>query len=84
MNKVTVQIEGMMCGMCEAHVCDIIRRAVHTAKRVKASKIRKEATFITEIDVNENELKKAIADTGYTVISVSSEPYKKRGLFGWL
>ena len=23
--KITVQIEGMMCCMCEAHICDSIR-----------------------------------------------------------
>ncbi len=33
MNKVTVKIAGMRCGMCEAHVCDIIRRAVPSAKK---------------------------------------------------
>ena len=82
MNKVRVKIEGMTCGMCEAHICDVIRRTLPSAKKVKASKARGEATFITEADVDESELKKAIADTGYTVISVSSEPYKKRGLFG--
>ena len=26
MNKITVKIDGMMCGMCESHVNDAIRR----------------------------------------------------------
>ena len=39
MIKTTIKIEGMMCGMCEAHVCDAIRKAVPYAKKVKASHI---------------------------------------------
>ena len=52
------------------------------AKKVKASRAHGEATFITESGVDEARLKKAVDDTGYTFVSVSSEPYKKRGLFG--
>ena len=81
MEKITIKIEGMMCGMCEAHVCDVIRKAVPSAKKVKASRMSKEATFLADGNVDEEEIKKVIADTGYTVLSVSSEPYKKRGLF---
>ena len=82
MEKITIKIEGMMCGMCEAHVCDVIRKNVPSAKKVKASRISKEATFLADCNVDEEEIKKVIADTGYTVLSVSSEPYKKRWLFG--
>ena len=35
MFKTTVGIEGMMCGMCEAHVNDAIRKAFDV-KKVKA------------------------------------------------
>ena len=82
MEKITIKIEGMMCGMCEAHVCDVIRKNVPSAKKVKASRISKEATFMTDSNVDEEELKKTIKGTGYTVLSVTSEPYKKRWLFG--
>ena len=82
MKLITVKIDGMMCGMCEAHICDTIRRAFPAAKKVKASKGKGEATFLYESDVDEAVLKKAIDDTGYTFISVSSEEYKKKGIFG--
>ncbi len=82
MKKITVMIDGMMCGMCEAHICDTIRRAFPDAKKVSASRKSGEATFLYENDIDEEALKKAIADTGYTFVSVSSEEYKKRGLFG--
>lgn len=82
MNKVTVKIEGMMCGMCEAHICDAIRKSFPDAKKVSASRKHKEATFTTENTIDEEMLKKTINDTGYDFVSLSIEPYKKRGLFG--
>ena len=41
MNQITLHIEGMMCGMCEAHICDTIRKAVPSAKKVSASRGKK-------------------------------------------
>ena len=82
MIKTTLKIDGMMCSMCEAHICDVIRKAVPGAKKVSASHAKGEASFLTETDVDENVLKNAIAATGYTCLSVSSEPYEKKGLFG--
>ena len=82
MNKVTVKIEGMTCGMCEAHICDTIRRAFPDAKKVSASRKSGEATFLSENGTDEEILRKAITDTGYIFVSLSSEEYKKRGLFG--
>lgn len=82
MEKITVKIDGMMCGMCEAHIQDTIRTAFPDAKKVKASRTRGEATFLMEGGFDEAKLKKAVEDTGYTFVSASSEPYKKRGLFG--
>ena len=81
MNKVRLTIEGMMCGMCEAHICDAIRKAVPSAKKVSASRSKKEAIFLTEEAINEDLLKAAINETGYTCLSVESAPYEKKGLF---
>jgi copper chaperone CopZ len=66
MNKITVKIDGMMCGMCEAHICDTIRRAFPDAKKVKASRRRGDATFVYDGELDEEALKKAVNDTGYT------------------
>ena len=83
MIKTKIRIDGMMCGMCEAHVCDAIRKAVPTARKVAASRSKKEASFLTEEDVNADRLKEAIAATGYRCLGIESAPYEKRGLFGW-
>ena len=82
MIKTTMKIDGMMCGMCEAHVCDAIRKAVPSAKKVTASRSKKEASFLTEEAVDNESLKTAVDVTGYTCLGIESAPYEKRGLFG--
>ena len=81
MIKTTLKIDGMMCGMCEAHVCETIRKAVPEAKKVAASRSKKEATFLTEEAVDNDNLKTAIDATGYTCLGIESAPYEKKGLF---
>ena len=82
MEKITVKIDGMMCGMCEAHICDALRAAFPDAKKVRASRRNGQATMLLGQAPDGNALEKAVSDTGYTFVSFSSEPYKKRGLFG--
>ncbi len=77
-----LKIEGMMCGMCEAHVCDAIRGAVPSAKKVTASRSKQEASFLTEEAVDAEALKAAIGATGYACLSVVSTSFEKKGLFG--
>lgn len=81
MIQTILNIDGMMCGMCEAHICDAIRAAVPEAKKVTASRGKKEASFLTEQPVDADRLKTAIDATGYTCLSVQSAPYEKKGLF---
>ncbi len=83
MNKVTVKIDGMMCGMCESHVNDAIRRAF-PVKKVTSSHAKGEAVILTETDIREEALRTALAPTGYRVLEVRTEEYKKKGLLGLL
>ena len=82
MIKTTIKIDGMMCSMCEAHICDTIRNAVPEAKKATASRSKKEATFLTEETVDTAALKAAIDATGYTCLGIESAPFEKKGLFG--
>ena len=82
MFKTTVKVDGMMCGMCEAHVSDAIRKAVPEAKKVKASRAKKEAIFISDEQADPALMEKTIKDIGYDFLGCVSEPYKKRGIFG--
>ena len=81
MVKTTLKIEGMSCAMCEAHICDAIRKAVPAAKKVSASRSKKEASFLAEASVDAEKLKAAIDATGYSCLSIESAPYEKKGLF---
>lgn len=80
MTKTTLKIDGMMCGMCESHINDAVRRACDI-KSVKSSHRKGESIIISENPLDEAALSKAIKDTGYTLVFMSSEPYVKKGLF---
>lgn len=81
MIKTTVGIDGMMCGMCESHVNDAIRKSFDI-KKVSSSRSKKKTEIISEEAIDEDKLRAVIDETGYTVLSVDSEPYKKKG-FGF-
>lgn len=80
MLKITVQVDGMMCGMCEAHVNDAVRKAF-PVKKVTSSHSKGETVILTENDIEEAALHSAINATGYEVKAVTKEPYEKKGLF---
>lgn len=80
MLKITVAVEGMACGMCEAHINDAVRSAF-PVKKVTSSHTKKNTVIISESDIDDLKLKDIIAKAGYEAISVSREPYEKKGLF---
>lgn len=81
MNKITVKIDGMMCGMCEAHINDAIRGKFRV-KKVTSSHSKGETVILSDEPVGEKELREAVETAGYRVLSVTSEEYRKKGLFG--
>ena len=81
MIRTVLGIEGMMCGMCEAHINDAVRRQF-AVKSVKSSRGKKQCVILSEQELDRAALEAAIAATGYTLTSVTSEPYRKKGLFG--
>lgn len=80
MLKITVSVEGMACGMCEAHVNDAIRNAFQV-KKVTSSHMKKQTVIIAENDISEEKLKSVITKAGYDFVSAKSESYEKKGLF---
>ena len=71
--KARVKIDGMLCGMCEAHMNDAIRRVFPEAKKVKSSHKKGETTFVTDSAVSEDVIKNVVEETGYSFVSVSFE-----------
>ncbi len=80
MTKITVKVDGMMCGMCESHVNDAVRKAF-PVKKVTSSYSKGQTVILTDSDIDEDALRTAIGTTGYEVKAVSKEPYEKKGLF---
>lgn len=83
MLKITLGIEGMMCGMCESHVNDAIRKEFNV-KKITSSHSKGETVILTEQDIDEQDLRSTIDATGYQMTSCKKEPYKKKGLFSFL
>ena len=81
MVKTTAKVEGMMCGMCEAHVNDAIR-AKFKVKKAESSHAKGETVILSETALPADEVKSTIEAAGYKVLDVKSEPYEKKGLFG--
>lgn len=70
--KTTLKIDGMMCTMCESHINEAIRKAFKV-KKVKSSHINGTTVIISEHRLDDELLKKTIADTGYELKSISFE-----------
>lgn len=70
MIKTTIKVDGMACGMCEAHVNDTVRRSF-TTKKVHSSYKKGEIIIITENDISEDKLREVIDTTGYKIISIT-------------
>ena len=64
MYQTTLKIDGMMCGMCESHINDTIRKAA--------------PVVLTDEPLDIEAVKAAVHATGYEVTDASSEPYEKK------
>ena len=51
MLKITVDVDGMQCGMCENHVNEAVRGAF-PVKKVSSSHSKKQTVIITEQDID--------------------------------
>ena len=75
-----LKIDGMMCGMCEAHMNDLIRKNFKV-KKVTSSAKDGETVIISDAELDIPWAKKQIKDIGYELVDYTSEPYEKKGLF---
>ena len=80
MVKTVLKIDGMMCGMCEAHMNDLIRKNFKV-KKVTSSAKAGETVIFSDAELDIPWAKKQIKDIGYEMVDYTSEPYEKKGLF---
>mgnify|MGYP004511503221 FL=1 len=80
MVKTTLKIDGMMCGMCESHMNDLIHKNFNV-KKVTSSAKDGETVIISDCEIDIPWAKKEIKGIGYELVSSKSEPYEKKGFF---
>ncbi len=83
MIKTTVQVSGMTCGMCEAHINDAVRSAFYV-KKVTSSRAKGTTEILTETPLSHEKLRQAIGATGYVVLGIREEIVQKKPLLGFL
>lgn len=82
MEKTVLKIDGMMCGMCESHINQVIYKQFDV-KKVTSSHRKGTTEILSEKPLDQEALKKAIDPTGYHLQGISTEPCtpKKFSLF---
>ena len=84
MIQTTLNISGMMCSMCEAHINDAVR-AAFPVRKVTSSRSKGETVILSDAPLDMAKLKQTIQATGYTFVSAREETVEKKGLFSsWL
>ena len=83
MFKTTVNVEGMMCGNCEKHVNEAVKKNF-SVKDVKSSHDENKTEIISAEKLDPEKLKSVIEEAGYKFTGLTDEPYEKKGfnLFG--
>ena len=61
--KYTMEVNGMMCGMCEAHVNDAVRKAC-PVKKVSSSRSKAQTVLLSETAMATEADMHAIRSTG--------------------
>ena len=72
MVKITVNVEGMMCPHCEAHVNEAIKAAFQ-AEDVVSSHEKKTTVFTSPEHVDEDKIREVIKNAGYEVTGITEE-----------
>ena len=80
MIQTTVNVFGMACSMCEAHINDAVRKSLPVVK-VTSSHSKGETVIISNEPLDETAVRDVINATGYTAGDINSVPYEKKGLF---
>ncbi len=83
MIKPTVEISGMVCGMCEAHINDAIR-AAFPVKKVHSSHTKGETVILSEAPLDRQKMNQTIRATGYIMLGTSEETIDRKSPLDFL
>ena len=82
MIKTTLGIDGMMCGMCEAHVNDAIRRSFDV-KSAKSNRRKGQCVVVSEQNLDRDRVVAALGKFGYELVSMTEESYERKPFWQW-
>ncbi|MFR7638527.1 MAG: heavy-metal-associated domain-containing protein [Allobaculum sp.] len=83
MVQTVLKVDGMMCGMCESHLADTVRKNF-TVKKVTASRRKGTIEILSEKPLDEDQIKSVIGQAGYDLRGIQSHEVKfRRGFFGF-
>ncbi|NLG02993.1 MAG: heavy-metal-associated domain-containing protein [Clostridia bacterium] len=77
MYEIKININGMACSMCEAHMNDTFRNAFQV-KKVSSSHKKEQTVILTEDDILDEKLKEIVEKTGYEFVSAEHCIYQKK------
>lgn len=77
MEKITVKIDGMMCGMCESHMNDTFRQNFKV-KKVSSSHAKGETVAIVDEDILMKSLKKQLRKQATLLFPLKESLMRKR------
>ncbi len=81
MYKIILSIDGMKCGMCEAHINDLVRKKIKVNK-VSSNHKKNETTIICDAYLSNELLNNIFDGSGYKINNVKREDAKKT-IFGY-
>lgn len=81
MLKITVDIEGMMCNMCESHMDDEFKKQFSFIKKVTSSHSENNSVIITTEDIDDERLKAAVEECGYKFWGRQGCRMRRKGFF---
>ncbi len=81
MFKTTVGVDGMMCGMCEAHMNNAVRNNFKI-KKVESSHTKGITVIVSADEIDREKLTEVTSSLGYKITSFKTEQEQKRRLFG--
>lgn len=77
MLKTTLKIDGMMCGMCESHMNDMIRNKFDV-KKVTSNHKTGSTEIISKESISKEKLTEEIKNIGYELVSVEEAEFEQK------
>lgn len=78
MVETILKIDRLVCGLCEAHVDQLIRNHFEIQK-VKSNHRKSETKIISEQPLDQNRLTEIIEADGYRIVEIQEKQLEKKG-----